>query len=131
MSKARYICLSCNESDLIETEVCQRGIPCTKCRGMGTMVDSYYYPIRPELSKENCQEQNQGAKIIINKLNDVPQIFIDGKEVKGIISISYKYHTSEVDKSGIHHYTIKYLDDVDMKRHKEDPTIKTITVEKV
>lgn len=70
------------------------------------------------------------VKLIINQLNDAPHLFIDGQEVKGIVSIDYKY-VSNTDVPGAHQYTIKYFDDLDKDKFKQDPTIKTIAVQRV
>ena len=70
------------------------------------------------------------VKLIINQLNDAPRLFIDGQEAKGIVSIDYKY-VSDTDVLGAHHYTIKYFDDLDKDKFKQDPTIKTIDVQRV
>ena len=70
------------------------------------------------------------VKLIINKLNDAPGLFIDGQEVKGIVSIDYKYVTAS-DGLGTHRYTISYFDDLDKESFDNDPTIKTITVKKI
>lgn len=72
------------------------------------------------------------VKLIINKLNDAPRLFIDGQEAKGIVSIDYKYVTSGgKEQLGAHHYAISYVDDLDVERFNADPTIKTITVKKL
>lgn len=72
------------------------------------------------------------VKLIITQLNDAPRLFIDGQEAKGIVAIDYKYVTSEGDKfSGVHRYTIKYFDDLNKEQFNQDPTIKTITVQKM
>ena len=62
--------------------------------------------------------------IKMNNANEPPNVKINGKKIKGIVSLEYSYEISNTDNNGKHLYTIGYFD-------KESNSIRQLMVSKL
>lgn len=62
--------------------------------------------------------------IKMSSANEPPKITLNGKKIKGIIGLEYKYDTSDTESNGQHNFSIQYCD-------KETSTIRTAVVHKM
>ena len=62
--------------------------------------------------------------IKMSETNEPPTIKLNGEEIARIISLDYKYETSDCDSKGYHNFTVQYCDD-------ETMTIRTISAKKI
>ncbi|KGR74886.1 hypothetical protein [Ureibacillus sinduriensis] len=62
-------------------------------------------------------------EIIMTNVNEPPKIKLNGKEIKGIVELDYKYVTKSAEP-GYHNFTVKYCD-------KESNTVRTVSANKI
>ena len=62
--------------------------------------------------------------IKMSSANEPSQLILNGKKIKGIIGLEYKYDTSDAESNGQHNFSIQYFD-------KETSTIRTAVVHKM
>ncbi|MFJ6264241.1 hypothetical protein ACIQGW_04365 [Lysinibacillus xylanilyticus] len=62
--------------------------------------------------------------IKMSSANEPPKITLNGKKIKGIIGLEYKYDTSDAKSNGQHNFAIQYLD-------KDTSTIRAAVVHKM
>jgi len=88
---------------------------CPKCNG--AFVDTW------KLHKYLNSTNNQ-MEITMTNPNEPPMIKLNGQVIEGIISLDYKYDTSDAESNGQHNFSIQYCD-------KETSTIRTAVVHKM
>lgn len=49
--------------------------------------------------------------IKMRSANEPPKITLNGKKIKGIIGLDYKYETSGAETNGQHNFAVQYIDE--------------------
>lgn len=63
-------------------------------------------------------------EITMSSANEPPKIKLNGQDIDGVISLDYKYVTSDCDSKGYHNFTVQYSD-------KETNTIRTVSANRI
>lgn len=72
---------------------------------------------------DNGNFKSNEIEVIMTDVNEPPKIKLNGKVIKGIMELDYKYVTKS-SKQGYHNFTVKYCD-------KETRTIRTVSANKI
>ncbi|TKI72005.1 hypothetical protein FC756_03065 [Lysinibacillus mangiferihumi] len=116
--KHKAICLVCGHNDMVfhdSKDDYQEVRVCPKCNG--AYVDIWK-------KHKYLNDTNNQIEITMTNPNEPPKIILNGKKIKGIVSLEYKFDTRTDETYGQHNFSVQYCD-------KDTMTIRTAKVQTI